>query len=180
MFLIHRFTRPVNELDPRELDAILHAGTALYAQCSRRTGKDYLMVSELEGGVIPYKHQDYIMSIVQECSGLCLPHCQSLPQALDSALKISSYLFVLLGDIYGASYTSAVYHLSDCGFVSFDPHARDSAGLPSPRGTAVVVYHRTRQQLHDYARNLGYKLQATYFEVVAVTFQDITFTRYIE
>lgn len=115
------------------------------------------------------------MSILKEFSDLCLDH-QSLQQAIDHSLQFSPCLFFLLGDIGGAY--CALYHSSDNGIFSYDPHAQNSTGLPSPLGTAVMVYHSTRQLLYNYATNLSNKLNAKYFEVVAVAFQKITVAEY--
>lgn len=115
------------------------------------------------------------MSILKEFSDLCLYH-QSLQQAIDHSLQFSPCLFFLLGDIGGAY--CALYHSSDNGIFSYDPHAQNSTGLPSPLGTAVMVYHSTRQLLYNYATNLSNKLNAKYFEVVAVAFQKITVAEY--
>ena len=74
-------------------------------------GQEYLMVYELEGTFL-MKRKYYKLSVIHECSGLS-ESLQDFHSALDSALDITPHVFVLLGDTFGASYTSAVNKNTD-------------------------------------------------------------------
>ena len=67
----------------------------------------------------------------------------------------------------------SIIHNANSGFYVFDSHARNSFGMPDINGKAVLLNLRNIVSLQNYLRLLATALNATFFEVVSVTFHNL-------
>ena len=67
----------------------------------------------------------------------------------------------------------SIIHNANSGFYVFDSHARNSFGMPDINGSAVLLNLRNIFSLQNYLRLLATALNATFFEVVSVTFHNL-------
>ena len=67
---------------------------------------------------------------------------------------------------------SIIYHPKS-GFYVFDSHARNSFGMPDINGKAVLLNLRSIVSLENYFQMLATAVNASFFEVVSVTFHNL-------
>ena len=72
-----------------------------------------------------------------------------------------------------AIFMVSIIHNANSGFYVFDSHARNSFGMPDINGKAVLLNLRNIVSLQNYLRLLATALNATFFEVVSVTFHNL-------
>lgn len=65
-------------------------------------------------------------------------------------------------------YTMALIHNVDSAFYVFDPHARNSYGMPCNNGTAVLIKCDTLGELEQHFHLLSRELNTNVFEIVPV------------
>ena len=91
-----------------------------------------------------------------------------LHTALENVFTDNNYaIFILDG------YMVSIIHNPNSGFYVFDSHARNSFGMPDMNGKAVVLNLRNIFSLENYLQLLATALNATFFEVVSVTFHNL-------
>lgn len=117
------------------------------------------------------------MCILSEKSGLC-SLTADIKHALGTALQISTYVFMLFGDVNSVSYTSALYKDANNSVYAFDPHCRDGKGFPSAGGSSVLLKFYSEYAIFDYANQLAKLLKATYYEIVAVHIDNATVSQH--
>ena len=66
-------------------------------------------------------------------------------------------------------------HGLDSNFYLFDPHARNSAGMPDSHGTAVLMKYTSIIELEQYLCCLSRELNTNLFEIVAVEIKPLNF-----
>ena len=146
---------------PTDLDTVLQNGISIY-QTTGQTGN--LLTTDLPRTLF---HQEKLFKInyLDSCKGnvheltrpFLSPH-PTLATALKMAYKATNYMLITLGDNPGV--TLAIYgHLNpNIQYHVFDPHCRDSYGLPSSEGAAVLLKFRYREQLLAFLREYAAKL----------------------
>ena len=67
----------------------------------------------------------------------------------------------------------SIIHNSNLGFYVLDSYARNSFGMPDLNGNAVLLNLRNISSLENYLQLLATALNATFFEVVSVTFHNL-------
>ena len=72
-----------------------------------------------------------------------------------------------------AIFMISIIHNANSGFYVFDSHARNSFGMPDINGKTVLLNLRNIFSLQNYLRLLATALNATFFEVVSVTFHNL-------
>lgn len=98
IFLIFAYTTHLQNVNARSLDNILKEGSSLYSKTSKMHGQEYIMVKELEGTSL-FQKQYYQTTILSEHTGLCVSN-EEFKNAIDIAFGISSYIFLLFGDVH--------------------------------------------------------------------------------
>ena len=71
-------------------------------------------------------------------------------------------------------YMMALINGLDSAFYLFDPHARNSAGMPDPNGTAVFMKYTDINQLKEFIHSLSHELNTNLFEITPVQLTLIT------
>ena len=67
----------------------------------------------------------------------------------------------------------SIIHSPNSGFYVFDSHARNPLGMPDMNGKAVLLSLRNIFSLENYLQLLATAVNATFFEVVSVTFHNL-------
>jgi hypothetical protein len=94
------------------------------------------------------------------------PPFVSLEVGLMNTFAQNKYAIIIL-----EGYMMALIHNVDSAFYLFDPHARNSNGVPCNNGTAVVMKCATLSELEHYLHLLSSELNTNCFEIVSVEFQ---------
>ena len=152
------------------VDEIMTFGTRLYENvCDVRASRDYLMIPELPTSIC-IGGENVLIQIREPLAGLvgtvkCNEEAQtySLLAAVSAANAQSEFSFLTLGSTPG--YTSAWHHenISD-EYTYFDSHARDSRGLLSPSGKAVMLSISSTPYFIEYVVSLAKSLSSSNYQ----------------
>ena len=142
------------------LDNILISGDKLYNSID--SNHDFLQVNEL-GEEIVLHNNKYTFQIADEYFGQIDKHSQyttfgvTLDKAASDALEKNThkqwtYCILCVGNQNGASASLLCLSPKKCNI--FDPHSRNSHGLPIPNGTSVLMLFENRCKMISYIRML--------------------------
>ena len=148
------------KLSSHVLDKILKCGDKLYNDI--HSDNDFLQVQEI-GKQISVNENLYAFHIKHEYFGRVSNKSSLdtiniiLEKATFSALmenKMSqwNYCILCVGNQHGA--TASLLCLSPTKCYVFDPHSRNSYGLPVANGTSVLMMFPTKQNMISYLRTL--------------------------
>ena len=147
-----------------DLNAILDKGDKLYSEVGI---SGHLLITD-----IPETHENIKMNIISANSGSLYdgkvdkPYI-SLVQALED---VKDFCFLTI-----KCYTVSI--IKSDNYYVFDPHSRDTDGMPHGDGSAVLTKHKTVNDLIEFLECLGERLSSKSsfvpFEVTIVSLSDI-------
>ena len=143
--------------------------TPIESTCEENNSK-FHSESHLSGSSIMFGHiyQGSFFGDTQDFTDS--PFC-SLPTALENVFTDkTNALFILDGYMVSIMYDPVF------GYYLFDSHAKNSLGMPDMSGKAVLLNLRNLLSLQHYLQLLATALNATFFEIVSVTFHALNWS----
>ena len=169
----------------QKIDDFLHLGTKTYISHidSKHQGKQkYLQMNELPDTIaadgFDYSVKSHIIFAgligTQRTDTSSL--CYTLRDAFTAAFEFSSSCLITVGHNSGSAYTSAVYKAGE-SYLCFDSHSRDSSGVCSASGKAVLIEIESLTALTTYVNDLSKspfkKVDETAFELASFIFEPL-------
>ncbi|CAB4041007.1 ATP-dependent DNA helicase PIF1, partial [Paramuricea clavata] len=174
--IVHSKVKNVNEWDSLFLNLILCSGNDLYTYISNSIGKEFLLLSEVPEYVLVSSqtfHVTYSASFGGDLfmNATMLPY-YSLEDLLNSLFFNSQYQYCLLTI---NSNCVSIIKTSEGLYKVFDPHSRDTYGIPDPNGKCVLVSIDSIGNLVTYFQNTIPVRSVTPFEIKGVTVELMAF-----
>ena len=179
-FLIKSLHTNVTTWDTKTMNTALDQGSTMYRNLQQDATSSYFMISQLPQQ-LQIEEDTYTISHETELSGiLSVDNTNpsilqySLLDALLNSFALQSTLFITIGN-HAPSYTMGLLHQNNNFFI-FDSHSRNSHGLLSENGYAVLIRFAHLQALEVHIKQLAHSLgiPADQFEIVPVNIQHHT------
>ena len=171
--IVHSHITNINSWDFSFLNFILHAGNNLYTCISSSINKNFLLLTDVPE-MVSVSDKIYHLQYSDSFNGdlfrsVALPY-YSLQNALNH-LFLSSQINYRCCLLTIDCNTVAIFKTAEENFKIFDPHSRDSYGMPHPSGKCVLISVESINNLVIYFQNAVPPATERPFEVKGVTVQ---------
>ncbi len=171
--IVHSHITNINSWDFSFLNFILDAGNNLYTCISSSINKNFLLLTDVPE-MVSVSDKIYHLQYSDSFNGdlfrsVALPY-YSLQNALNH-LFLSSQINYRCCLLTIDCNTVAIFKTAEENFKIFDPHSRDSYGMPHPSGKCVLISVESINNLVIYFQNAVPPATERPFEVKGVTVQ---------